>query len=391
MRAAMRKPARASVAVVLCWLGLPLGLPQVTSAQDVQELEVLEVWTTEGIEIADGLTTITGLVEASDGKIWITDAWPVEGRVLVLDPQTMQAEIIGKKGDGPGEVLFPTDIKIRADGRVAVYDNLRRAVEVYDSDGKPFRRVQLRGAAIIGAHGFAALATGGFLLTGSARSLTGSADPVASAIHYFDEEGEWDRGWRERYPPKDAFPVNESEAAVMMAQQAGTGGPVHALPDGSFLYSQFAPHEIVLFQRSSAPEDGWVERPLLAMPELFEPAGITIVEASTEGGETSWSFRDAWPHSMAVFGLGNGHILNVVDMGEEERWLWQVFAFDPRRATDGVGLALIAEASVDQGYAPQFLCENGDILASLRNPDTGVAHAVRLRLEGSWSAERPGR
>ena len=44
---------------------------------------------------------------------------------------------------------------------------------------------------------------------------------------------------------------------------------------------------------------------------------------------------------MYVIGLGNGYILNVVDMGEEERWLWQVF--DPKSGADGEA-ALVAEA-----------------------------------------------
>ena len=364
---------------VLCGLGLWVGPPETTIAQEPEELEVVEVWTTEGQEIANGLTAITGLVETKDGRIWITDAWPLEGRVLVLDPETMRAEVVGRRGDGPGEVLFPTRMTIMPDGRIAVYDMLRRAVEIYDPDGEPFRRVQLRGANIPSENGFAALPTGGFLVTGAAR-------PSDAAIHYFDNEGQWVRGWRERYPSRDAFPVNESEVAVMMAQGAGTGGPVHALPDGSFLYAQFAPHEIVLFERSSTGEDDWTERPVVSMPELFEPPGITIVETSNEGGETSWGFRDSWPRSMYVIGLGNGYILSVVDMGEEERWLWQVF--DPQRGADGEA-ALVAEASLDRRYTLKFLCENGDILASIANPDTGVWHAVRLRLEGSWSAARP--
>ncbi|MCY4574881.1 MAG: hypothetical protein OXF01_19075 [Gemmatimonadetes bacterium] len=366
----------------LCGLGLWVGLPEATSAQEPEELTVVEVWTTEGIEIADGLTAITGLVEAADGRIWIADMWPLEGRVLVLDPESMRAEVVGRKGDGPGEVLVPTSMTIMPDGRIAVYDMLRRAVEIYDPDGEPFRRVQLRGVDMPSEKGFAALPTGGFLVTGSAR-------PSEAAIHYFDNEGEWVRGWRERYPPRDAFPVNESEVAVMMAQQAGTGGPVHALPDGSFLYSQSAPHEIVLFERSSTRENDWTERPVVSMPELFEPPGITIVEESNEGG---WIFRDAWPRSMYVFGLGNGYILNVVDMGEEERWLWQVF--DPQRGADGEA-ALVAQASLDRRYTLKSVCENGDILAALANPDTGVSHAVRLRLEGLKSATRreagPGR
>ncbi len=358
----------------LCGLGLWVGLAGATSAQEPQELKVVEVWTTEGIEIADGFTAIVGLVEAGDGRIWITDMWPLEGRVLVLDPESMRAEVVGSKGDGPGEVLLPNDLAVLPDGRIAVYDVLRRAIEVYDPDGEPFRRVQLRRATIQSAQGFAALATGGFVLAGVAR-------PSESAVHYFDNDGEWVRGWRDPYPPRDAFPVNESEVAVMMAQGAGTGGHVHALPDGSFLHAPRGPHEIVLFERSSTQADGWTERTVVSMPELFEPPGVAIVEASNEGGETSWGFRDAWPRSMYVFGLDNGYILNVVDMGEEQRWLWQVF--DPQRGADGEA-ALVAQASLDRRYILNYLCENGDILAAIVDPDAGVSHAVRLRLEGSW-------
>ena len=366
---------------VLCGLVLQASLPGSATAQDVQELEVVEVWSTEGIEIADGLTAVVGLVEAGDGSIWMTDMWPLEGRVLVLDPESMRAEVVGRKGDGPGEVLLPNDLAVLPDGRIAVYDVLRRAIEVYDPDGEPFRRVQLRGATIQGAQGFAALATGGFVLTGVAR-------PSQSAVHYFDSDGEWVRGWRDPYPPRDAFPANESEVAIMMAQGAGTGGHVHALPDGSFLHAPHAPHEIVLFERSSTQGNGWTERTLVSTPELFEPPGATIVETSNEGGQPSWSFRDAWPHSMYVFGLADGYILNVVDMGEEERWLWQVF--DPQRGPDGEA-ALVAQASLDRRYILNHLCENGDILAAIVDLDTGVSHAVRLRLEGPWASRGPER
>ena len=345
-----------------------------------EEFKLLEVWSTEGREIADGLTTITGLAETEDGRIWISDSWPAQGRVLKLDPGTMKAEVVGRTGDGPGEVRFPTDMAITPDGRIAVYDMARRSVEVYESDGQPFRRVELRGAIMAGAQGFAALASGGYVVSGYSHLDD-------SAIHYFDDEGRWVRGWRERYPPSNAFPSNELDVTVMMAQQAATGGKVHALPDGSFLYSQAASHEIVLFEASSTPGNGWVERPVVSMPELFEAPGVTVVEKRTEDGQTFTSYRMAWPHSMGVFELGDGYILNVVDMGEEERWLWQVF--DRQRATDGMRAVLVAEASLDRRYAPRFLCENGDILASAKDPSTKVSYAVRLRLDASWSATRP--
>ena len=342
-----------------------------------EDLKLLEMWSTEGEEIADGITTITGLAETGDGRIWIADAWPAQGRVLVLDPSTMEAEVVGRTGDGPGEVRFPGAMAITPGGRIAVYDMGRMAIEIYGVDGEPFRRVQLRGATVPGVKGFAALASGGYVVSGYARS-------TGSAIHYYNDDGWWVHGWRERYPRRNAFEQTESEITVMMAQMAGTGGPIHSLSDGSFLYSQFAPHEIVVFEESSTPENGWTERPVVSMPELFEAPGAAVVEKKTEDGQTFTSYRSAVPHSMSVFELGNGYILNVVDMGEEERWIWQVF--DPQRAMDGVGAVLVAETSVDRRYGLEFLCDNGDILASAKNPTTGVSHAVRLRLDASWSS-----
>ena len=199
----------------------------------------------------------------------------------------------------------------------------------------------VEGATVPGVKGFAALASGGYVVSGYARS-------TGSAIHYYNDDGWWVHGWRERYPRRNAFEQTESEITVMMAQMAGTGGPIHSLSDGSFLYSQLAPHEIVVFEESSTPENGWTERPVVSMPELFEAPGAAVVEKKTEDGQTFTSYRSAWPHSMSVFELGNGYILNVVDMGEEERWIWQVF--DPQRAMDGVGAVLVAETSVDRRY-----------------------------------------
>jgi len=370
----MRAPTRLA-SVISVVVGFTCAPSLGAQVKPPAELKLHEVWSTEGKVVADGLTTITGLAEAADSRIWILDAWPTQGRILVLDPETMSAEVVGRLGDGPGEVRFPTDIAITPNGRVAVYDLMRRGVEIYESSGEPFRRVQLRGAAagFGGIVGFAAPASGGFLVSAYSAS-------DASAIHHFDDEGNWVRGWRERYPPRSAFPGSESITTVMMAQQAGTGGWVHALPNGSFLYSQFAPHEIVRFDISPAPENGWVARPVVSIPDLFEEPGATVVQkTTTEDGRINTRFTTTWPHSMAVFQMPNGNILNVVDLGEEERWLWQVF--DTTGTTDGTGAVLVAEASLDREYIPQFLCENGDLLATAKDANTDVYYAVRLRLD----------
>ena len=174
----------------------------------------------------------------------------------------------------------------------------------------------------------------------------------------------------------------------MMAQQAGTGGPLHALPNGSFLYSQFTPHKIVLFDMSSTPGNGWVARTLVSTPELFEEIGTAVVRKTIgEDGQTYSEFASAWPHSMAVFQLPNGDILNIVDFGDEDRWLWQIFGTTD--SAKGNGAVLIAQASLDLKYIPRFMCQNGDILATTKDPATGVYSAVRLRLTVAGSPATP--
>ena len=193
------------------------------------------------------------------------------------------------------------------------------------------------------------------------------------------------RGWRERPPvpgvPEGVYPQNEEEFTALMAQRVAIGGAVHALPDGSFLYSQAAPHEIVLFDLSSTPEDGWFPHPVVAMPRLLEAPLLKAVDYSIEDGQPTWGFHTMWPQSAGVFELDNGHILNIVLMEAEGRSLWQVF--DPSRDADGIGAAIVAEVSVDRAYKPLSLCDNGDVLASVEDPVTGINDAVRLRLD--WS------
>ena len=344
---------------------------QVSPQREVAALRIDEVWSTEGKEIGGvgGLSVILGLAEGEDGRIWVLDTWPVRGRVLLLDPETLNAEIVGGTGDGPGEVQFPTDIAIARDGRIAVYDMVRRAVEIYESTGEPFRRVQLQtvAAGFTGTKGLVALASGGYLVSGYSN-----LEP--SAIHYFDEDGRWVRGWGEPYPPKEAFAASEWALAVMMAQQSGTGGWLDALPDGSFLYSEKVRLNIVLFEASRSGND-WTDRTVISMPELFDPPGVAIVERTDDGGI---GYGDRYPHTIGVFALSSGHILSIVDFEGEDGWLWQVF--DPTGSADGTQAILVAEASLDREYFPSFVCENGELLAAVRDSATDAFHIVRLRL-----------
>jgi len=336
------------------------------------ELSLREVWSADGETILDGLSIIMDLAETADGSIWILDTWPSQGRVLVLDPETMSARVVGETGEGPGEVDFPTNIAITPNGSVAVYDMRRRAVELYEANGDPARRVRLQSQGVTGfPRGFAVPASGGYLI--SRHSHT---EP--HAIHYFDDDGNWVRGWRERYPPRNVFSRNESRIAVDMAQQDGTGGSVYALSNGSFLYSQQTPHEVVRFDVSSTEEEiGWIEHPIVSMPELFESPGADIVQTFQEGGGPSYGYGPPWPKSLEVLMLQDGHILNVVSLPEKEGLLWQVF----RMGVDGQGAVLVADTLLPPSILPNFVCGNGDVLAARRDIDTGLFEIVRLRLD----------
>lgn len=343
-----------------------------------EQFQVREVWSTEGKEIADGITSIGGLVETADGMVWMADLWGAAGRVLVLDPATMEANVVGRPGDGPGEVRIPLHMTVTPGGGVAVLDGGRNAIEIYGASGQPVQRVQLR-EPIVGHKGFTALAGGGFIITGY---LAGSG----AAVHYFDADGVRGAGWRE-HPAVPGAPApgspwrNNLERDAAMAQLAVTGGWVHGLPDGSFLYSQAAPHEIVLFERSPTRGNGWVERPLVRMPSLFDAPGMRALEYTTgDDGQTSVGYDMTWPRSRSVFGMSNGYILNVVIMEGEGQTRFQVF--DQQGAGDGTRAVLVADALVDRLYRTWFLSENDDVLAHVNNPVTEADYAVRLRLSG---------
>ena len=80
--------------VLLVWLGVVLpawhGRPVAVAAQDHRplplKLVVTERWRVHGATLHDGLTSVTGLAEATTGAIWVSDMSLGHGRVLAFDP-----------------------------------------------------------------------------------------------------------------------------------------------------------------------------------------------------------------------------------------------------------------------------------------------------------------
>ena len=323
------------------------------------QLTVTEVWDYDGSAELGGFSYIEGLGEAGNGTIWVSDASPGSGRVVLFNPLTDEATVVGQLGEGPGEVLSTTIIAIDPDGNIAVYDLARSSVELYSPTGEPVRRIRLP-LRVTWVKGFAILPSGDFVLSGGVVG-------VNSAIHQFSREGRFLRSWGEAAQADKYW-----EASLV-----GTGGGLHALPDGSLLYSQGAPHRITHY----LPTDvGWSENHIAAFPDLIDAPGDSVIVEGVEDGVPYLTFYVTYPQSRGVFQIGEGLILNVIVAADDGQSIWQLF--DPDRTTADGHSTLIAETRT-QAYEPWFKGHSGDILAVRKNLDTDVPTVVRLRL--AWT------
>lgn len=346
-------------------LGVPAAAAQNGPESGRSTLTVTEVWAADGYSRIERVSDIDGVAETPLGTVWISSS----SEILAVDPSDPSGAgdvmVAEGKGDGPGELKGADRIAITPDGHVAVHDIGRDAIEIYSAAGEPLRRVQLP-FSVYWTKGFAVLGSGDF-------ALSGGVPWIQAGVHHFNAAGEHLGSWA------DAAQVED-----WLARVVGTGGALHALPDGSLLYSNGAPHAVVRYETPSTGADGGEPsgRTVSEMPELLEaPGDAVLVKGVDEEGVSYTSFRPGYPQSHAVFGLGDGRVLNVIRRqgeGGDRETLWQLF--EPRsKSSDGATHALVAERIVDVSYRLWFLCDNGDILAS-RSDALGVDTVVRLRL-----------
>lgn len=355
----------ASVAIPLAGfaLGVPAAAAQNGPESGRSKLTVTEVWAADGYSRIERVSDVRGIAETPLGTVWISSG----SEILAVDPSdpsgARDVMIAEGKGDGPGELQSAHMMAITPDGHVAVHDLGRDAIEIYSAAGGPLRRAQMP-FSVTWTKGFAVLASGDFV-------LSGGVPWIQAGVHHFSPAGEHLGSWA------DAAQVEDWQARVV-----GTGGPLHALPDGSLLYSNGAPHAVVRYEIPSADGGEPAGRIVSEMPELLEaPGDAVLVKGVNEKGVSYTSFAPWYPQSHAVFGLGGGRVLNVIRRpreGDGIETVWQLF--EPRSEGSGAEThALVAERIVDVSYRLWFLCDNGDVLAS-RSDGFGVDTVVRLRL-----------
>lgn len=312
-------------------------------------LSVTELWATRGSPTLGEFVAIGGMAEAADGSVWVSD--PRLGQVMVLDSQGTPKRIAARRGEGPGEVRSPTRIARAYGNQLAVYDIGRASVEIFEPDGRFARRVRLP-FRVVFAKGFAALPTGGFVVSGGVYGKQ-------TSIHRFGPGGRLEESW---YPIPG---TRNPRAAVTLA-----GGPLAAEADGSLLFAQAAPLRIMVFP-PSFPESGG--EPIILVPEsdLVPAIGDEVIVETVERGELVRTFRLGYPQARAIFRRRDQTILCVVTLAEEDRSIWLLYGPSGRAR---------AQREMGRAYLPWSVTDSGDVLASYISTETGEHFAVRLAI-----------
>jgi hypothetical protein len=117
----------ASVALILSFLFIacggesPSGDDPGVSTPDSVEVRTLSIVDSIGVELGDSnyvLGAVGSLCFGPEGNVYAFDL--VRGSVLVYSPDGEFVRSISKRGEGPGEIVFPLDMTVLNDGRVMV-------------------------------------------------------------------------------------------------------------------------------------------------------------------------------------------------------------------------------------------------------------------------------
>jgi len=308
-----------------------------------QQLNIEELWTTEG---DPPFVVISGMAEAEDGSIWVSD-----GRVGVvygLDAQGGAKGGLVPNGNGPGEVRNPHQLHTTPDGQIAVYDLGRRAIDVFSSQGRFERRVQLE-AAVVNPKGFVVSRQGEYFLSGGIIGKENS-------IFVFGEDGKLNREWFEA--PKTQNP---------RAGSLTSGGALHITNEGNLLFSLSAPHNIALYSL-----EGRLLREIASDEDLLTALGDDFIQERGAGSSFTRTFQWGYSQSVGVFQMSDGKILNVVRLQNNGGSLWELYS----PSGD-----LIDRLEIDRSYRVWSFTKSGDLLASYVDNETGQHLATRLKLE----------
>jgi len=130
--------ARTCVATVaLLGLGASASAAQEVQAHDVplvaEGADVYRIGVLDG-EDWEMFGSITDVSFGPDGKLHILDSQ--RKRIVVVDEEGRLIREFGREGGGPGEFGMPVQVAALGDGGTAVADLLKRAIYLFDGEGK---------------------------------------------------------------------------------------------------------------------------------------------------------------------------------------------------------------------------------------------------------------
>lgn len=92
----------------------------------------------------DALARPTGLAfDPRSQRIFVADAGTHQ--IIVLDIEGHLVDVIGRRGTGPGQFNYPTNVAFDSTGNLYVSDSLNFRVQVFDRDLKPIRQIGSKG------------------------------------------------------------------------------------------------------------------------------------------------------------------------------------------------------------------------------------------------------
>lgn len=167
------------------WILLLCFPSNLSALQQTPKWELVRTATIGSLDDPDtSLSLIGGAVVTTGGEIWVTQ--PLEGRVRRFSREGVLLGMIGRPGQGPGDLGMPESIQL-VEGRVAIDEPSNRRISIFRLDGT-FERTISADEAFAGSsfpiRPWAVLANGSFvgLTTASAGEAMAGASSLLGTV-----------------------------------------------------------------------------------------------------------------------------------------------------------------------------------------------------------------
>jgi hypothetical protein len=230
---------RRALAILCCGSVYVVAVHSMLPATDVgtslhhsatRQASVTEAWRV-GRTAGQSFSTITGMLEAEPGSIWIAD---IGNRRIAL---------LNRSGESAGVVIAPDDgimlnpaprWLVRHGDDIVSFDQISRNMLAFSLDGEIVRTVPLA-AQIEWSKGLAILPDGSFVISAGIAGRD-------YALHRFSPTGRLLASW---VPLQfvDSLPLLHDIRAAYIA----SGGALAADDQGGLIFSRAAPHEIIAY------------------------------------------------------------------------------------------------------------------------------------------------